>query len=144
VKETLALSSPIEAITLVGAFGIVDGVTALDATDEAEVPIPFVAVTLKVYGSPFVKPLIAHVSVGAEVLHVPAELFSAVYAVTVYPVTAEPLMLIGGSQEMVAEAFDATAVTLIGTEGAAFIAILVDADEADEVPIALVAVALKV
>jgi hypothetical protein len=50
----------------------------------------------------------------------------------------------GGSQETVAEAFDATAVTLIGTDGTALTAMLVDAAEAAEVPAALVAVTLKV
>ena len=63
---------------------------------------------------------------------------------TVYPVMAEPLMLTGGSQETVADAFDATAVTLIGTDGTALTAMLVDAVEAAEVPAALVAVTLKV
>ena len=63
---------------------------------------------------------------------------------TVYPVMAEPLILMGGSQETVADAFDATAVTLIGTDGTALTAMLVDAVEAAEVPAALVAVTLKV
>jgi imidazole glycerol phosphate synthase subunit HisF len=53
-------------------------------------------------------------------------------------------MLTGGSQEMVADAFDAIAVTLIGADGAAFIATLVDALDAAEVPALLVAVILKV
>ena len=57
---------------------------------------------------------------------------------------AEPLMLMGGSQETVADAFEATAVTLIGAEGTALTAILVDAADAAEVPAALVAVTLKV
>jgi hypothetical protein len=54
------------------------------------------------------------------------------------------LILIGGSHEMVADAFDAIAVTLIGTEGAAFTATLVDALDAAEVPAELVAVTLNV
>ena len=53
-------------------------------------------------------------------------------------------MLAGASQEAVADAFDATAVTLIGTDGAAFTATLVDALDAAEVPARLVAVTLKV
>ena len=53
-------------------------------------------------------------------------------------------MLTGGSQETVTDAFDATAVTLIGTDGAAFTATLVDALDAAEVPARLVAVTLKV
>ena len=57
---------------------------------------------------------------------------------------AEPLMLMGGSQETVAEVSDPTAVTLIGAEGSALTEILVDAAEAAEVPAALLAVTLKV
>jgi hypothetical protein len=48
VKEIDALASPAEATTPVGAFGTVEGVTALDAVDWADVPIPFVAVALNV------------------------------------------------------------------------------------------------
>jgi hypothetical protein len=48
VNEIDALASPADAITLVGAFGTVEGFTALEAEDCADVPIPFVAVTLKV------------------------------------------------------------------------------------------------
>jgi hypothetical protein len=50
VNEIEALASPAEATTLVGALGTVEGVTALEALDCADVPIPFVAVTLNVYG----------------------------------------------------------------------------------------------
>jgi hypothetical protein len=57
---------------------------------------------------------------------------------------AEPLMLMGGSQETVADAFDATADTLIGADGAALTEMLDDAAEAAEVPATLVAVTLKV
>jgi hypothetical protein len=48
VKETTAPPSRALADTDVGAFGIVDGITALDATEANDVPIPFVAVTLNV------------------------------------------------------------------------------------------------
>jgi hypothetical protein len=48
MKETVALASPMAATTFVGALGTVDGVAALDAVDAADVPIPFVAVTLNV------------------------------------------------------------------------------------------------
>ena len=57
VKEIDALASPAEASTFVGAPGTVDGFTAAEAVDCADVPIPFVAVTLKVYASPFVSPV---------------------------------------------------------------------------------------
>ena len=93
---------------------------------------------------PFVNPLIRQVSTEAVVVQEPETIFPAVYAVTVYPVNADPLILIGGSQETVAEALPATAVTLIGADGAAFTAMLVDAVDAADVPARLVAVTLKV
>jgi hypothetical protein len=48
VNEIEALASPADATIPVGAFGTVEGVTALDADDCTDVPIPFVAVTLNV------------------------------------------------------------------------------------------------
>ena len=62
VNEIVACVSPTAAVTAVGALGTVEGVTAVDATDVTDVPIAFVAVTLNVYPSPFVKPLIVQVS----------------------------------------------------------------------------------
>ena len=44
----VASVSPTTTETVVGASGTVDGVTALEAVDSPDVPIPFVAVTLKV------------------------------------------------------------------------------------------------
>jgi hypothetical protein len=78
MKDTDALASPADATTPVGAVGTVDGVTALDAEDCAEVPIPLVAVTLNVYESPLVNPVTTHVSEGAIAVHVPATLFPEV------------------------------------------------------------------
>jgi hypothetical protein len=46
------------AVTLVGAPGTVAGVTEFDAVDTVLVPITFVAVTVKVYAVPLVKPVI--------------------------------------------------------------------------------------
>lgn len=57
---------------------------------------------------------------------------------------AEPLILMGASQETVAVSFDATAVTLIGTDGGAMIAASEEAVEGEEVPAVLVAVTLNV
>ena len=57
---------------------------------------------------------------------------------------AEPLLLTGASQETVARAFVATAVALIGTDGAAMIAASEEAVEGEEVPAVLVAVTLNV
>ena len=57
---------------------------------------------------------------------------------------AEPLTLMGASQETVAVSFAATAVTLIGTDGEAIIAASEEAVEGEEVPAVLVAVTLNV
>ena len=48
VNEIVASVSPTATDNAVGAFGIVEGITALEAVDRADVPIQFVAVTLKV------------------------------------------------------------------------------------------------
>jgi hypothetical protein len=144
VKEIVASVFPTATVNEVGGFGTVDGVAGADATDSAEVPMPFVATALNMYSTPLVKPLIEQVVVAESVMHVPDATLPNVYAVTVYPVMAEPFVLIGASQDTVADAFDAIAVTLIGGDGAAFTAIPAEASEASEVPAVLVAVTLKV
>jgi len=54
---TTADETPASAVGVRGVPGIVGcGVTAFDAADAADVPPPFVAVALKVYDVPFVKP----------------------------------------------------------------------------------------
>jgi hypothetical protein len=53
-------------------------------------------------------------------------------------------MLAGASQEAVADAFDATAVTFNGADGAALMAAELEALEAGDVPTAFVAVTLNV
>jgi hypothetical protein len=47
-NEIVTSVSPATTETVVGASGTVDGVTALEALESADVPIPFVAVTLNV------------------------------------------------------------------------------------------------
>ena len=58
VKETAAAELPRMALTEVGASGTVAGVTEFDAADAVLVPTEFVAVTVKVYGVPLLKPVI--------------------------------------------------------------------------------------
>jgi hypothetical protein len=48
------------AVPIVGAPGTVGGVTEVDALDKPDVPAVFVAVVLKKYVSPFVKPVTTH------------------------------------------------------------------------------------
>jgi hypothetical protein len=47
------------------------------------VPIPLVAVTLNVYGEPFVSPVISQLCVGATVVQLPDAILFEEYAVTV-------------------------------------------------------------
>jgi len=144
VNEIVASVFPTATVSAVGALGTVEGVAEADATDSADVPRLFVATALNMYSTPLVKPLIEQVVVAELVVHVPDATLPNVYAVTVYPLMAEPFVLTGASQVTAADAFDATAVTLTGTDGAAFMATPDEASEASEVPAVLVAVTLKV
>jgi hypothetical protein len=57
VQYNSTLVSPIVAARFVGAPGTVAGVTALDADDAEPVPTALVAVTVNVYETPFVRPV---------------------------------------------------------------------------------------
>jgi hypothetical protein len=56
VKATDAEATPAVAVPIVGAFGTVLGVTLLEATEAALLPMAFRAVTVKVYAVPLVRP----------------------------------------------------------------------------------------
>ena len=58
VNETVACPFPPTAVTLVGASGVVAGVTELLVFEIVLVPTAFVAVTLKVYAVPLARPVI--------------------------------------------------------------------------------------
>ena len=57
-KVIVAWPLPRVAVPIVGASGVVAGVTALDALDALLVPAAFVAVTVNVYVVPLTSPLI--------------------------------------------------------------------------------------
>jgi len=57
VNETIAAASDDVALTTVGAFGGIAGVTDADAADAGPVPTPFVAFTVNVNGVPLVRPV---------------------------------------------------------------------------------------
>ena len=57
VQETVAEPTPAVADTPVGAAGRPDGVTELEAAEARPVPLPLVAVTVKVYAVPLVRPV---------------------------------------------------------------------------------------
>jgi len=63
-------NEPLEGViaVIVGAEGVVDGVTAAETVDVAPVPAALVALTRNVYDVPFVKP----VTVVAAVVDVPS------------------------------------------------------------------------
>ena len=57
VKLTVAWAFPPVAVPMVGAPGTVAGITAFEAADAAPVPTELVAVTVKVYDVPLVRPV---------------------------------------------------------------------------------------
>ncbi len=68
MKLTVASPLPGVAMAPVGAAGTGTGVVAPDAVDAVEVPAEFVAVTVKVYAVPFVRPVTTHEVAGAVAL----------------------------------------------------------------------------
>jgi hypothetical protein len=100
VHVTIAEVFPPVAVPMVGAPGIVggEGVTCADAADAADIPIAFVAVTVNVYTVPFVRPVTV-----AEVLNPDAvAVIAPGLDVTVYPVIADPPLLLGTDHDTVA------------------------------------------
>ena len=66
VHRTVAAPSVAVAATAVGAPGIVNGTTGALAADGALDPTAFVATTVTVCDTPFVRPMMVHVVVGVE------------------------------------------------------------------------------
>jgi hypothetical protein len=111
VNVTVAEPLPATAVTPVGDPGVVSGVTELEAVEDALVPTAFVAVTVKVYAVPLVRPIIVIGEVPPVAVKPP------VFEETVYEVIGEPPLFTGGVNEMVACPFPATAVTPVGAPG---------------------------
>jgi hypothetical protein len=143
VQETVTCALPATPLTEVGASGAVASVTEAEASEAALVPALFVAVTVKVYDVPFVRPVTVQLKGPA----VQAQVAMPGTADTRYPVIAEPPSEAGAVQETVTCALPATPLTAVGTSGeptgAAGVA---EAEEADGVPVPaeLVAVTVKV
>jgi hypothetical protein len=137
VKVIVASPLPRTAVTLVGAPGVVAGVIELLVGDEEPVPFAFVAVTVKVYVVPFVRP----VTVIGE--SVPVAVCPR-FEVTVYCVMVEPPLLTGGVKVIVASPLPATADTLVGAFGMLFGVIELLVVEAALSPSAFVAMTVKV
>jgi hypothetical protein len=112
------------------------GVAELEAAEAVEVPLAFVAVTVKVYAVPFVSPETViglapvPVSEPGDEVAVNVVMVLPPVAPAVYPTVAEPL--------------PAVAVPIVGAPGTVVAVMLFEAEEAAEVPIALVAVTVNV
>ena len=144
VQLTVADFTPAVAVTDVGAPGTVAGVTALDAADAGLVPRAFVAVTVKVYAVPFVKPVTVTEVVGGLPVTVVAVLAVVpTYGVTVYLVMVLPPFE-GADQLTTAFALPGVAVTFVGAAGAPFGVTAFEAAEAGPVQTAFVAVTRNV
>jgi hypothetical protein len=70
VHATVTFPVPEVTDTPVGALGTPAGVTVAEGADSAEVPTPLVAVALKVYSEPLVRPETVHVVAGEVMVHV--------------------------------------------------------------------------
>src|SRR5258708_27611169 len=93
-----------------GAPGTVAGVTELDGDEAGPVPTALVAVTVKVYLVPLVRPLtVALVAVPLALAVIPPG-----DEVTVYPVIGDPPLDAGATQVTVAWALPAVAQTPVG------------------------------
>jgi hypothetical protein len=134
----LLLAAP---VTPVGAPGTPSSVTPLDADEAAPVPIPLVAVTVKVYDVPTVSPVtVAGLLVGVTPVQPP----HAGDGITVYPVIADPLAVGAVQLTVTVPVLLAVALTAVGAPGTAMSVWLAEAAEAVPVPIPLVAVTVKV
>lgn len=135
VDVTTAVGAP-------GAPGAAMGVTAVEAAEAAEVPIVLVAVEVKVYAVPLVRPVTVHDSGEAEDSSV--QVAPPGDAVTVYESAAPPDD--GATTVTTAWPSPAIAVGVPGAPGAiaAEGMTALEADEADEVPMPFVAVDVKV
>jgi len=85
------------AVTAIGAPGTVLGVVAALASDSGEVPIALVAVTVKVYAVPLVRPVTVAVVAPVVLTVAPSG-----DAVTVYLVITEPPLLAGAVHDTTA------------------------------------------
>lgn len=138
VKVIVACPLPAVALTPVGASGTNAGVAELEALDALLVPIAFVAVTLKVYAWPLVRPTIV---MGDEP---PVAVNPPTFEVTVYEVIAEPPLFMGGVKVTTACPLPRVAVPMVGASGTVAGTTELLVPEPVLVPIALLAVTVKV
>jgi len=136
------LAAPV-ATTPVGAPGTTDGTTAEDAVEAEPVPDTFVAVTLKEYAMPLVRPVTVQ---GFERPHEnDACATMPTNGVTVYPMTPAPPFDTGAVHDTTEREFSAdVATTPVGAPGTVDGTIDLDAVEAEPVPDTFVALTVNV
>jgi hypothetical protein len=98
VKFTVADLFEGEATIFVGVEGLPTGVTAVEGKEGGELPTPFLATTVKVYGVPLVRPEISQPFAGFVVRHVspPGE------EVTMYSTIDDPPLSVGAVKVTIA------------------------------------------
>jgi hypothetical protein len=112
----------------VGTPGTVAGVTADEAEDAVESPTVFLAITVKLTGIPFVRPVNVAVRTFPSVTAEPTD------GVTIYPVMAEPPLEEGADHVTTAEVFPGAALTFMGTPGTVAGVIGDEGEDVDESP----------
>ena len=142
LQESAAWAFPGTAIALVGAPGIVRGVTALEAIDESELPAALIATTVKVYAVPLASP--EKVQERFAVLVQSAGAATAGDDVTEYPVIVAPPLDAGALQESETCELPGVAVTDVGDPGMVRGVIESDALDGADSPWALMATTVKV
>ena len=110
-KATVNCPFPAVIPEIVGALGVVAGETLLEALLETLLPTLFVAVTVKVYAVPLVKPV---TTIGDEA---PVPVKPPGVEVTVYPVIAEPPSDAGVVNATETCVFPLVAEPIIGASG---------------------------
>jgi hypothetical protein len=129
---------PRVTLEMVGAPGVVYGVTLLDAADAEPVPYVLVAVTVNVYAVPAVRPDTVQGDAALEQNNPPGE------AVALYDVMALPPFEEGAVHDTAADVTPATAVTDVGAPGIPNGVIDADALESDPQPAEFAALTTQV
>ena len=142
-QVTVANRSPRVAPTVVGAIGPAAGTAGSEGADDVDVPITLVAVTVKVYVVPLVRPITTQVVAGAVATQLCPDDAVAVYVVIAAPL---PSAVNNGDdvQDTCTELSPRTAVTAVGATGtpAGITALL--ANEGTEEPVRFCAVTANV
>jgi hypothetical protein len=128
---------PRVAVPIDGASGTVAGTTELLVAEAVLVPTAFVAITVKVYVVPLIRPVMV---IGED----PPDAVCPPLEVTVYEVIAEPPVLPGALKVIVASPLPAVAVPMVGAPGVVAGVTAPLALEAVLVPMVLVAFTVKV